>query len=306
MDMKNQSNSSNSRFDVYSTITNQIISAIENGVGDVQLPWHRKGFNISRPTNVLTNKAYNGVNIIALWLSSYIFGYEHGIWGTYKQWQERGAQVRKGEASSVIIFYKDIETQNDQGDETHYSIARASRVFNIAQVDGYEIPATETQIDKVIACENAERFINATNAKIEIGGTRACYSPSSDKISMPDRHRFVGTETSSPTEGWYSTLFHELTHWTGSSNRLARDFGIRFGDNRYAVEELVAELGAAFLCAELGISPQPREDHACYINNWLQVLKQDAKAIITAASQASKASEYLLKKSANNQFEEAA
>ena len=305
MDMKNQSNSSNSRFDVYSTITNQIISAIENGVGDVQLPWHRKGFNISRPTNVLTNKAYNGVNIIALWLSSYVFGYEHGIWGTYKQWQERGAQVRKGEASSVIIFYKDIETQNDHGDETHYSIARASRVFNIAQVDGYELPQSEPQIDKVIACENAEHFINATNAKIEIGGTRACYSPSSDKISMPDRHRFVGTETSTPTEGWYSTLFHEFTHWTGSSNRLARDFGKRFGDNRYAMEELVAELGAAFLCAELGISPQPRQDHACYINNWLQVLKQDSKAIITAASQASKASDYLLAKFKENQFEEA-
>ena len=304
--MKNQSNSSNSRFDVYSTITNQIISAIENGVGDVQLPWHRKGFNISRPTNVITNKSYNGVNIIALWLSSYVFGYEHGIWGTYKQWQERGAQVRKGETSSVIIFYKDIETQNDQGDETHYSIARASRVFNIAQIDGYELPQSEPQIDKVIACENAERFINATNAKIELGGTRACYSPSSDKISMPDRHRFVGTETSSPTEGWYSTLFHELTHWTGSSNRLARDFGKRFGDNRYAMEELVAELGAAFLCAELGISPQPRQDHACYINNWLQVLKQDSKAIITAASQASKASDFLLAKFKENQFEDAA
>ena len=306
MDMKNQSNSSNSRFDVYSTITNQIISEIENGVRDVQLPWHRKGFNISRPTNVLTNKAYNGVNIIALWLSSYVFGYEHGIWGTYKQWQERGAQVRKGEASSVIIFYKDIETQNDQGDETHYSIARASRVFNIAQVDGYELPQSEPQIDKVIACENAEQFIQSMNAKIEIGGTRASYSPSSDKISMPDRHRFVGTETSTPTEGWYSTLFHELTHWTGSSNRLVRDFGKRFGDNRYAMEELVAELGAAFLCTELGISPQPRQDHACYINNWLQVLKQDSKAIITAASQASKASEYLLKKSVHNQFEESA
>ena len=304
MDMKNQSNSSNSRFDVHSTITNQIISAIENGVGDVQLPWHRKGFNISRPTNVLTNKAYNGVNIIALWLSSYVFGYEHGIWGTYKQWQERGAQVRKGEASSVIIFYKDIEIQNDQGDETHYSIARASRVFNIAQVDGYELPQSKPQIDKVIACDNAERFINVTNAKIEIGGTRACYSPSSDKITMPDRNRFVGTETSSATEGWYSTLFHELTHWTGSSTRLARDFGKRFGDNRHAMEELVAELGAAFLCAELGISPQPRQDHACYVNNWLQVLKQDSKAIITAASQASKASDYLLVKFRENQFEE--
>ena len=168
------------------------------------------------------------------------------------------------------------------------------------------MPASEPQIDIIIACENAERFIVSTNAQINIGGARACYSPSSDTISMPDRHRFVGTETSSPTEGWYSTLFHELTHWTGSSSRLARDFGKHFGDNRYAMEELVAELGAAFLCSELGITQQPRADHACYINNWLQVLKQDSKAIITAAGQASKASEYLLKKSDHNQFEEAA
>ena len=307
MDMKNQSKSSISRFDVYETITNQIISAIESGVGDVQLPWHRKGFSTARPFNVQSKKAYNGVNILALWIAAYTSGYEHGIWGTYKQWQERGAQVRKGEASSVIIFFKDIEVENQNGeDPTHYSIAKASRVFNVAQVEGYEMPASEPQIDKIIACENAERFIVSTNAKINFGGARACYSPSSDTISMPDRHRFVGTETSSPTEGWYSTLFHELTHWTGSSNRLARDFGKRFGDNRYAMEELVAELGAAFLCSELGITQQPREDHACYINNWLQVLKQDSKAIITAASQASKASEYLLNKSAQNQFEEAA
>ena len=295
--MKNQykSQSSNQRFDVYTSITNQIIASIENGVGEVQLPWHRKGFSTARPFNIRSKKAYNGVNILSLWIAAYINGFEHGIWGTYKQWQERGAQVRKGEQSSLIVFFKDIEVENQNGeDPSHYSIAKASRVFNVAQVEGYEMPATEPQIDKIIACENAERFIVSTKAKINIGGARACYSPSSDTISMPDRHRFVGTETFSPTEGWYSTLFHELTHWTGSSNRLARDFGKRFGDNRYAMEELVAELGAAFLCSKLGISIVPRDDHASYINNWLQVLKNDPKAIFTASSKASKAADYLI------------
>ena len=110
---------------------------------------------------------------------------------------------------------------------------------------------------------------------------------------MPDRHRFIGTETSTATEGWYSTLLHELTHWTGASHRMDRTFGKRFGDDAYAMEEMVAELGAAFLCGDLGITAEPRPDHAAYIENWLRILKADRKAIFTAASAANKAAEYL-------------
>ena len=294
--MKNQSKSqsSNQRFDVYTSITNQIITSIENGVGDVQLPWHRKGFSIARPSNVQSKNSYNGVNILSLWIAAYINGFEYGIWGTYKQWQERGAQVRKGEQSSLIVFFKDIDVENENCEEnSRYSIARASHIFNVAQVDGFKIDIDEPQIDKIIACENAERFVQATCAKITIGGMRAYYSPSSDSITMPNRNRFLGTDTSTPTEGWYSTLCHELTHWSGASHRLDREFGNRFGDNKYAMEELVAELGAAFLCSKLGISIVPRDDHASYINNWLQVLKNDPKAIFTASSKASKAADYL-------------
>ena len=297
MDMKNQSKSqsSNQRIDVYTSITNQIIASIENGVGEVQLPWHRKGFSTARPFNVQSKNSYNGVNILSLWIAAYINGFEHGIWGTYKQWQERGAQLRKGEQSSLIVFFKDIDLENENGEEnSRYSIARASHVFNVAQVDGFEIDVGEPQIDKIIACEKAERFVQATKANITIGGMRAFYSPSSDSITMPDRHRFVGTETSTPTEGWYSTLCHELTHWSGASHRLDREFGNRFSDNKYAMEELVAELGAAFLCSKLGISIVPRDDHASYINNWLLVLKNDPKAIFTASSKASKAADYLI------------
>lgn len=279
---------------VYEAITSQIVASIENGVGEVQLPWHRKGFNIGRPSNVKTNNTYNGINILALWLSSHINGYEHGLWGTFKQWSEKGAKIKKGEKSTIIVFYKDFVKEGEGDEVTHYSVAKASRVFNIAQVEGFEIPNQEPQIDRIDPIEFAEQFVIATRAKISIGGTRAFYSPSSDSITMPDRHRFVGTDTSSPTEGFYSTLFHELTHWTGASHRLDREFGDRFGDNKYAMEELVAELGAAFLCSQLGISIQPREDHATYINNWLQVLKKDPKAIFTASSKASKASDYLM------------
>ena len=292
--------SPNERFDVYSAITASIITAIEAGSGDnVQLPWHRNGGSIQRPTNILSKKAYRGVNTVALWAAADACGFEHGIWGTYRQWQEKGAQVRKGEKSSVIIFYRDLDpkestsSNSDDEQQSRFFVARASRVFNVAQVDGYEIEPTEPTVDRIDPCERAEQFIQATGANITVGGTRAYYTPSSDNITMPDRYRFVGTETSSASEGWYSTLLHELTHWSGASSRCDRTFGKHFGDNAYAMEEMVAELGAAFLCGDLGITAEPRADHAEYIGHWLRILKADSKAIFTAASAANKAAEFL-------------
>ena len=292
--------SSHERFDVYTAITNQIITAIEAGSGDnVQLPWHRNGGSIQRPTNIASRKAYRGVNTVALWAAADACGFEHGIWGTYRQWQEKGAQVRKGEKSSVIIFYRDrdpseaVSSGNDDEQQSRFFIARASRVFNVAQVDGFEIEPVEPTVDRIDPCERAEQFIQATGAKIATGGTRAFYNKVSDSITMPDRHRFVGTATSSASEGWYSTLLHELTHWSGASSRCDRTFGKRFGDNAYAMEEMVAELGAAFLCGDLGITAEPRADHAEYIGHWLRILKADSKAIFTAASAANKAAEFL-------------
>lgn len=292
--------SSHERFDVYTAITNQIITAIEAGSGDnVQLPWHRNGGSIQRPTNIASRKAYRGVNTVALWAAADACGFEHGIWGTYRQWQEKGAQVRKGEKSSVIIFYRDLDPSeavssgNDDEQQSRFFIARASRVFNVAQVDGFEIEPVEPTVDRIDPCERAEQFIQATGAKIATGSTRAFYNRVSDSITMPDRHRFVGTATSSASEGWYSTLLHELTHWSGASSRCDRTFGKRFGDNAYAMEEMVAELGAAFLCGDLGITAEPRADHAQYIGHWLRILKADSKAIFTAASAANKAAEFL-------------
>ena len=284
--------------DVYQSITNQIIAAIEAGTGDVKMPWHRSGFNQTRPVNISSTKPYQGINIISLWAAAMNGGYNNGLWGTYRQWQEAGAQVRKGEKSSFIVFYKQFENDeaNDKEEqsERRMFMARASRVFNVAQVEGYELPdqpgPTENLVTRIAS---VEEFIGRTGAIIYASGDQACYNPVTDQISMPDQHRFFDTDTASATEHYHSVLLHELTHWTGAKHRLDRTFGNRFGDHAYAIEELTAELGAAFLCADLGISASLREDHACYINNWLSAMKADAKTVFAAASAASKAMEYL-------------
>ena len=247
--------SSHERTDVYTAITNQIITAIEAGADHPQMPWHSMGSIIERPVNVASKKGYRGVNTVALWASAYCQQFTTGLWGTYRQWQEKGAQVRKGEKSSMIIFYKDIEPgeqdhdQSGDGERGHRRfIARASRVFNVAQVDGFTIPELDTTVDAITPCERAEQLVAASGAEINIGGMSAHYNRRTDAIAMPDRFRFVGTKTSSASEGWYSTLLHELTHWSGAENRLARTFGERFGDDAYAMEEMVALSGQSAPC----------------------------------------------------------
>ncbi|MEL6445871.1 MAG: zincin-like metallopeptidase domain-containing protein [Bacteroidota bacterium] len=280
--------------DVYSTITDSIIEAIEAGQGTSTLPWHRAGDPLSRPRNVLTGNAYNGINILALWVSAMKRHFTAGTWGTYRQWQEAGAQVRKGEKSTVVVFYKELPPKDDGEDEDEgpRRVARSFRVFNADQVDGYtppELPA----VSEVERNTQADAFVRATGADIRHGGGRAFYRQTTDHIQMPDLVRFTATATSTTTEGYYTTLFHELTHWSGHPARCARDLTGRFGDDAYAMEELIAELGAAFLAADLRVSPQPRLDHAGYIAHWLRVLKADSRAVFTAAAKASEAATYL-------------
>lgn len=291
--------SAQGKFDVHQEITNRIVAAIETA-GEFRLPWIKaKGGSFARPVNIASGNPYNGVNIVSLWVSALASDYPSNVWGTYRQWQERGAQVRKGEKSSLVVFYKEltIEQRNEETGETEASerlMARASHVFNAAQVEGFAVE-TETLPENATfdPIERAEQFAKATGARIEETGDRACYIPSADMIRMPERRRFIGTETTSPAEGFYSTLCHELVHWSGAKNRLDRDLTGRFGLESYAVEELVAELGAAFLCSDLGITPEIRADHARYITNWLKVLKDDKRAIFTAASKASQAANWL-------------
>lgn len=282
-------------FDIHQHITDQIVAAIERGPGEFQLPWHSRG-NIMAPRNIASRKAYQGVNIVALWAASFHLGYSSGVWGTYKQWAEAGAQVRRGEKSSYVVFYKELEVAGNDGDgegdtETRL-FARATPVFSAEQVDGYSLAVADmpTVIEPIAA---ADAVVRASQAVIRHGGSRACYRPSTDEIQLPPMADFTGTPTSTAQEAYYSTLLHELTHWTSHTTRCDRQLGKRFGDDAYAMEELVAELGAAFLCAELGVTTGPRDDHAQYLASWLKVLRADKKAIFTAASQASKAATWL-------------
>lgn len=279
------------RFDIHQHITDQIIAAIEGGVGEFQLPWHRASGAIFRPTNIASKKTYRGVNVLALWAASESKHYTSGIWGTYRQWAEIGAQVRKGEKSTYIVFYKELANTSDDEDTTRL-IARATPVFSAEQVDGYAPEPVEaaTPIDPI---ESADAFVAATGANIQHGGDRAYYRPSTDSIQLPNRHVFTGSATISPAESYYATLLHELTHWTSHPSRCGRELSKRFGDDAYAMEELIAELGAAFLCNGLGITAELRADHAQYLAGWLKVLKNDKRAIFTAASKASAAAQFL-------------
>jgi antirestriction protein ArdC len=209
------------------------------------------------------------------------------------------AQVRKGEKATLVVFYKEYETDPNPevaDDDGKRRVARASWVFNASQVDGYTLPDAPKPLGPIERILEADRFFAATGARIEHGGERAFYRPSTDTIHMPDESLFCGTDTMTRSESYFAVLGHEAIHWSGSDKRLAREFGKRFGDAAYAAEELVAEIGSAFLCAELGITEgEPRADHAQYLAQWLTLLKSDSRAIFTAAAKASEAVAYLKK-----------
>ena len=285
-----------SRRDVHRAITDEIVAAIDAGAKRYEMPWHQ---GITRPVNASTGRAYHGVNVLALWAAGRRRGFQSGYWATYRQWASLGAQVRKGERGSLIVFYKSVEIDaDDEEDATEAAaartklIARASWSFNADQVDGWTAPQLQTQ-DNVEIRANAESFIDACRADIRHGGDMAYYDPTADYIAVPHPEQFVATRTSTATEAYYSTVFHELTHWTGASHRLARNLQSRFGDHAYAMEELVAEFGAAYLCADLQIANSPRLDHAAYVSSWLRVLNEDRTALFTAASKATVAATYL-------------
>ena len=285
---------SNDRFDLYRTVTDKIVAAMEAGAGDFVMPWHVSAAT-GRPTNAFTGHGYRGVNVVALWAEAVLAGYGTGWWASYRQWERLGAQVRRGEHGTVIVFYNRLNTApTDDLDESdqYRLVARAFKVFNLDQVNGWQPPGA-APVSLVETLAEVEAFVSATKAVVMHGGSRACYCRDYDLIQLPARDRFRGSPTSSASEAYYGTLLHELTHWSGAPHRLNRTFGTRFGDNDYAVEELVAELGAAFLCADLGITNEPRADHAAYVASWLEVLNDDRRAIFTAAARANDAVAFL-------------
>lgn len=285
------------RSDVYERVTARIVAELEQGTRPWLKPW-------SAPTDdrmpLLPLRAngtpYRGVNILLLWGAAFEGGYRSNVWMTYKQAAERGAQVRKGEHGSLVVYadrFTKTET-DDQGQDSEREIAfmKGYTVFNVEQIDGlspelYEPPAPQNDGRTVELIEEAEVFIAQTGATIRHGGNRAFYSTKTDHIQMPPPQAFKDAES------YTATKAHELVHWTGHTTRNAREFGKRFGDRAYAFEELVAELGSAFLCADLGITPEVRDDHASYLAHWLKVLKDDKRAIFTAASHAQKAADTL-------------
>lgn len=289
--------------DIFERVTNQIVSAIEAGAGSYRMPWNTSGSYTSSPINAVSRKPYRGVNILILWATAEEKGYTSGTWATYKQWQQLGAQVRKGEKSANVVFWKFFDCEGELDPETlkpkRIPMARDYWVFNADQVDGFQNPE-EVEINDFERITNAEEFFGALEIDLRPGGNRAYYSGNTDAIYMPAFNAFHEPLS------YYSVLAHETTHWTGAEKRLNRDMRGRFGTESYAMEELVAELGAAFLCAELSLRTDPRTDHAPYIESWLKVLKNDKRAIFTAAAKAQEAVDWMNQRSGLEESEEAA
>ncbi len=294
---KEQATGTFTRRDIHQQVTDTIIQQLEAGTVPWQKPW--KGGtsqSISIPKNATTGNKYRGINILLLWSSAIEHDYPTQEWATFKQWQSKKEAIRKGEKGNLIVFYDTIEKEVD-GETKEIPFLKSSVVFNRSQLASYEAAEKAENLNPISLIEKinqVDTFIENTGAIIEHTGNQAFYRPSTDQICMPTPEAFVDTKTSTATEGYYSTLLHELTHWTGSPQRLARQGGKKFGDENYATEELIAELGAAFLCAEFEITCTSKNtNHASYIASWLKALKENKHCIFTAASEASKAVAYL-------------
>ena len=280
-------------FDLYSEITDQIAKMLEQGVVPWRSPIMGRG-SAGHPKNLDSKKPYRGVNVFLLAFTAFAKGYGSSYWATYKQIKEQGGQVRKGEKSSMVVFWKKYDTTDRQTHEPiTVPVLRYFNVFNAEQADGIEIP------DKVPfepldfkPVETADAIVKNYNGApaIEHGGTRAFYRPGEDRIHIPEPTRFTSAEE------YYSTLFHECAHSTGHVTRLARGLDTDpkpFGSSDYGKEELIAEMAAAFLCGHAGIHPPLIENQAAYIDGWIKTIKGDRKLIIGAASAGQKAADWI-------------
>lgn len=292
--------------DLYQEVTDRIVEALEGGVVPWVKPWDaNQAAGAGMPVNAATNRPYHGVNVMLLWMQEVTQGYSTSRWMTFKQAQAAGGAVRKGEKSTLAVFFKPIERQKTDRDGKPVTdekgepvmktvpILRAFKLFNVDQIDDLEdryrgVPTGEAPESTFTPIEAAESVLESSGALIRHGGNRAFYAPGPDYVQLPPKESFR------EEAGYYATALHELTHWTGHESRLVREGVVEmdhFGSERYAFEELVAELGAAFLCAEIGIQGDLR--HEGYIGSWIRKLKEDKRAIFRAASQARKAAEFL-------------
>lgn len=278
---------------IYESITQSIVERLKEGVRPWHQPWKSGSTTLPLRSNGIP---YQGINVLILWMQSAQMGYTSSKWMTFKQAQELGGSVKKGERGTHIFYSNTVEktTTDEEGNEELHkqSFLRSYSVFNVAQIQGlpaefYGVPATGGLSPKE-RIASLEAFAKSTDAQIEEGGDRACYFPSLDKINMPP---FASFET---PESYYATLCHELVHWTGHPSRLNRELSSKNKIEAYAFEELVAELGSAFLASILGITPGVSESHVDYLGSWIALLEGNHSLIFKAASLAQRAVEFLL------------
>jgi antirestriction protein ArdC len=272
---------------IYADITAAVIAELERGAMPWIKPWKA---DMTADRNLVSGKPYRGINRFILGLTTMAKSYSSPVWATFDQWKTAGGTVRKGEKATHICFYKPMvsrSVKDESGEERteSYSVLKTYCVFNADQVDGISFDAPKPEDKPFSAHEKAEQTIADSGAVIRHGGDAAFYAPSHDAIQMPNKTAFQDESS------YYATAFHELTHWTGAKHRLNRDLSGRYGNPKYAFEELVAEMGAAFLCADHAIQGELR--HAGYLQHWLTCLREDSKAIFRAAALAQKAADFI-------------
>ncbi len=287
----------NDKANIYTRVTDAIVAAIESGAGTYKMPWSVRSDKGFSPLSVGSGKPYRGINTLVLWSQAQSKAYSSALWGTYQQWLDLGANVRKGEHGSPVVYWgtfasKDTADSSDDSSRGPRLFAKGYTVFNADQVDGLKMPKQFTpKLSVNERIERADGFF-APLAQVKDGGNRAFYRPATPEcVYMPGYDQFAD-----PTQ-YYSVLAHETTHWTSHESRLNRDLGKRFGSESYAMEELIAELGSAYTMAHLQLELTPRVDHAQYIESWLKALKSDPRAIFTAASSAQKACDWMAERS---------
>lgn len=286
--------------DLFAQITDQLVADIEAGAGTWRMPWHTLP-DAGTPTSV-DGRPYRGMNAVWFAMVAAARGWSAGLWATYRGWQRHGAQVRRGEKATQVVLWKPTsptrtdpaadESDDQSAGQRRRLLARAYSVFAAEQVDGADaLVARRTERhgprDTPERIASADAYFAAVGAKVIHGGNRACYQPATDTIHVPDLVQFDHAAHHS------GTLAHEHVHWTGHADRLERDLAGRFGSDSYAAEEHVAELGAAMWCAQMGLSAVTRADNAAYLSGWLRILRADARALVTVASRAQAAVDYL-------------
>jgi antirestriction protein ArdC len=273
--------------DLYREVTDRIIASLEAGVAPWIRPW--TGEADSLPVNAASHRAYRGINVVLLTLTGTARGYALNRWLTFRQAVELGGRVRRGEHGTQVVFYKLHELPgSDEPEPKVVPLLRTFTVFNVCQIDGLPRSLSQPPEDATDwnPCGAAEAMLDRSGAAIQHGGNRAFYHPGTDTVQLPPRTAFPDPA------GYYCTALHELIHATAHPSRCARDLSGRFGDAAYAAEELVAEMGSAFLCAHCRL--EGRLQHASYIASWLNVLRNDKRAIFTAAAKAQAAADYVL------------